>query len=152
YELTDTITTQMSIRNSVAEPWNSEIIWANTQSQSDALQLLTTPPWDPENLSGSNIRGELSPPLKIAEMFYTENGIPINEDKTWDYTGRYNLQKATEYDQLYIKKDYTTVSLHFDREPRFYADLGFDGSIYYGQGRYDDRNANDLFYLEAKFK
>src|SRR3546814_4028896 len=31
-----------------------------------------------------------------------------------------------------------TVGLHFDREPRFYASLAFDGALWYGQGRLDD--------------
>jgi hypothetical protein len=85
-------------------------------------------------------------------MFYTDKGVPINEDKTWNYNGRYALRTAGDADKLYIRKGYTTVGLHFDREPRFYADLGFDGGVYYGQGRFDDKKDNDLFYLEGKFK
>ncbi|MCR8560140.1 RagB/SusD family nutrient uptake outer membrane protein [Mucilaginibacter sp. BJC16-A38] len=152
YTLTDTIKTQLSIRNAVTEKWNSEIIWANTQSYTGDLQRLISSWWDPLYLDGVITRGELSPPLKIAEMFYTQNGVPINEDKTWDYTGRYSLRTAGDSDKLYIRKGYTTVGLHFNREPRFYADLGFDGGVYYGQGRYDDKSYMDLFYLEGKFK
>jgi hypothetical protein len=152
FQLTDTINTQLSIRNAVTEKWNSEIIWANTQANTDGLQRLTSSWWDPRYLDGVITRGELSPPLKIAEMFYTDKGVPINEDKTWNYNGRYALRTAGDADKLYIRKGYTTVGLHFDREPRFYADLGFDGGVYYGQGRFDDKKDNDLFYLEGKFK
>jgi hypothetical protein len=152
FTLTDTIKTQLSIRNAIAEKWNSEIIWANTQSNTGDLQRLTSSWWDPLYLDGVITRGELSPPLKIAEMFYTNNGVPIDEDKTWDYTGRYALRTAGNADKLYIRSGYTTASLHFNREPRFYADLGFDGGVYYGQGRYDDKKPADLFYLEGKFK
>ncbi|RVT97353.1 RagB/SusD family nutrient uptake outer membrane protein [Mucilaginibacter limnophilus] len=152
FQLSDTINTQLSIRNAVTERWNSEIIWANTQANTDGLQRLISSWWDPRYLDGVITRGELSPPLKIAEMFYSENGVPINEDKTWNYSGRYTLRTAGDDDKLYIRKGYTTVGLHFDREPRFYADLGFDGSIYYGQGRFDDKKDNELFYLEGKFK
>jgi hypothetical protein len=84
-------------------------------------------------------------------MFYTEHGVPIDEDKTWDYGGRDNLRTADSTDALYIHRGYTTASLNFDRGPRFYADLGFDGSVWYGQGRYDDSRPSDLFYVQAKF-
>ncbi len=150
YNLTSTIQTQLSIRNSVTEKWNSEIIWANTQTNTLALQALITTWWDPANVDGSSTRGELSPPMKIAEMFYSKNGVPINEDKTWNYSDRYSLRKAADNDKLYIQKDFTTAAFNFDREPRFYADLGFDGGIYYGQGKFDD--TQPLFYLEAKYK
>ncbi|TDQ08098.1 putative outer membrane starch-binding protein [Pedobacter metabolipauper] len=152
YALTDTIITQLSIRNSVAEKWNSEIIWANTQSTTVGLQQLVSTWWDGLYLDGTTTRGELSPTLKIAEMFYSQNGVPINEDKTWDYSGRYGVRTAVNADKLYIRSGYVTAKLHFDREPRFYADLGFDGGVFYGQGRYDDKNASNLFYIEGKFK
>ncbi|HMI02166.1 MAG TPA: RagB/SusD family nutrient uptake outer membrane protein [Pedobacter sp.] len=152
YVLTDTIRTQLSIRNSVTEKWNSEIIWANTQSTTVGLQRLISTWWDGLYLDGTTTRGELSPPLKIAEMFYSEHGVPINEDKTWDYAGRYGLKTAGNDDKLYVRNGYVTAKLHFDREPRFYADLGFDGGIFYGQGRYNDKAVLDLFYLEGKFK
>jgi hypothetical protein len=152
FNLTATIKTQLNIRNSFAEKWNSEIIWANTQTitATTNLQRLAATWWDPALLDGTIVRGELSPPLKIAEMFYTKNGVPISEDKTYNYTGRYTLRKAVDSEKLLIKKDYITATLHFDREPRFYADLGFDGGIWYGQGKYDD--SQDLFFLQAKFK
>ena len=150
--VSDTIKTQLSINGAVTEKWNSEVIWANTQSDTYNLQRLISSWWDPRYLDGVITRGELSPPLKIAEMFYSSNGVPINEDKTYDYTGRYNLRVSGDADRLYVHKGYTTVGLHFNREPRFYADLGFDGAVYYGHGRYDDKDFMGLFYLEGKFK
>jgi hypothetical protein len=152
FDVSDTIKTQLSINGAVTEKWNTEIIWANTQSNTDDLQRLISNWWDPRYLDGVITRGELSPPLKIAEMFYSSNGVPIGEDKTYDYTGRYNLRISGDADKLYVHKGYTTVGLHFNREPRFYADLGFDGAVYYGHGRYDDNDFMGLFYLEGKFK
>lgn len=73
-------------------------------------------------------------PLSIAELFYSNNGVPIEEDKTWDYAGRYNLVTGTSASKFYIQPSYTTVKFHFNREPRFYADLAFDGSICFGLG------------------
>lgn len=150
YHLTDTITTQLTIRNNLCERWNSGIIWANTLTNSTNLQWLISTPWDPANADITWIRGWLSPPLHIAEMFYSNHGVPISEDKTYDYNNRYTLKIAGDSDALYIRKDYTTAYLNFNREPRFYADLGFDGGVMYGQGRYDDSKPGDLFYLKAK--
>lgn len=151
YRLTDTIATQLSIRNSLCERWNSEIIWANTQSYC-AIQGSALPAMDPAQPQNFIARGDYSPPLKMAEMFYSKNGVPINEDVTWDYNGRYNTSVAGFNDKLYIRNGYTSSNLNFNREPRFYADLGFDGGVWYGQGRYDDKNDLGLFYVQAKWK
>jgi hypothetical protein len=150
--LTDTIKTQLTIRNSVTQRWNSGVIWANSQVNSGALQAYVSTWWDPEFLNGNTVTGHLSPPLKIAEMFYSEHGVPITEDKTWNYNDRYHLQVAGDSDQLYIRKGHVGAHMNFDREPRFYADLGFDGGVWYGQGEYNDQDPQSLFYLEGLAK
>jgi len=147
-DLTDTITQELTIRNSLTERWNSEIIWANTESNVDRLQALAQISLDPENLGNFSVRGNLSPTLRIAEMFYSENGVPIEEDNTWSYNNRYSLETAGEDMSLYIVENYTSAYLHFYREPRFYASLGFDGGVWYGQGRFDD--TKPLFHVEGK--
>lgn len=153
-QLTSAIRTQLSIRTAITQRWNSEIIWANSLSNSAGLQSLMQPHINPANLNITSIRGEVSPTLKIAEMYYSENGVPISEDKTWTakHPNRFALKTASAADQLYIKKDYTTAALHYDREPRFYANLGFDGSVWYGQGVYTDKAPTNLYHVEAKFR
>lgn len=148
YNLAPETITQLSIRNAVAEKWNSEIIWANTNSMSLTLQVLNIPRGlDATLADNTSPRGQLAPPLKMAEMFYTKNGLPISEDKTWDYAKRYTLRTATTEDKYNIEEGYTTAALHFDRENRFYANLGFDGGKWYGQGKYDDKA---IYTLKAK--
>ncbi len=102
---------------------------------------------DPSAKSNATPRGNLAPPLKIVELFYSDNGVPITEDKQWNYSKRFELKKATANDRYNIKEGYITAALNFNREPRFYASLGFDGGIWYGQGRFDD---NDTWHVEAK--
>src|SRR3546814_11667939 len=80
-------------------------------------------------------------------MFYTENGLPIDQDHSWDYDSRYDVETATTEDRYYIRPNYETAKLHFKREPRFYADIGFDGGIWFGQGNYDQENA---WHVEGK--
>lgn len=152
YTLMDSTLTQLSIRNAVCEKWNPEIIWGNTNSMigQGGLQGSATPRGlDPSLTSNQGVRGSLAPPIKFAEKFYTENGVPIEEDITWDYPGRFKLKIPREEDQFYLKLGYTTAKLNFNREPRYYANLGFDGGIWYGQGRYDDKST-DLFYVSSK--
>ena len=149
YEISDTIRTQMSIRNAVAEKWNQEIIWGNTLSLSQSIQADATPRGlDPTQTANSATRGLMAPPLKLAELFYTDKGLPITADNTWAYGDRYNLKIANTEDRLHIKEGYTTVRLHYNREPRFYASLGFDGGIWYGQGRFNDKE--NLFFVSSK--
>ncbi len=152
FDLSDTTLTKMSIRNAVCEKWNPEIIWGNTNSMATQgnIQGSATPRGlDPAHTDNQGTRGSIAPPLKIAEMFYSNHGVPIDEDKTWDYASRFKLRVAGSADRFNLKEGYTTVSLHFNREPRYYADLGFDGGIWYGQGHYDDQG-DDLLYVAAK--
>jgi starch-binding outer membrane protein, SusD/RagB family len=133
--LSDRLKTEMSIRNSVCQPWNQELIWGYSNNNGSALQRQTMPKLDPARSINESTLGQLAPTLRIAELFYTKNGVPINEDKNWDFSNRYTLKTASVTDQDYLQNGYTTAALHFDREPRFYADLGFDGSVWYMENR-----------------
>nr|WP_121274101.1 RagB/SusD family nutrient uptake outer membrane protein [Pedobacter schmidteae] len=132
---------EMSIRNAVCEKWNKELIFGSTGS-TRTLQLHACPNFDPNNFNLA-LFGQLAPTLKMAELFYTKNGVPITEDRTWDYANRYVLKPTTATDKG-LQSDYQTVGLHFDREPRFYADMAFDGSKMYMQ--------NGTFPIQSKLE
>jgi len=146
--LTDTIITQMSLRNAFCERWESEIIWANTQSLSTEIQQYSAPKLNPAFRDAPGIRSIIGVPLKIAKLFYTHHGVPISEDKTRIPNDIYSLRTGNIDEKLYVKSGTTTVDMHFDREPRFYAYLGFDGGIWYGAGKTDD--SKELWYVAAK--
>ncbi|WP_316818290.1 RagB/SusD family nutrient uptake outer membrane protein [Pedobacter nyackensis] len=122
---------EMGIRNAVCEKWNTELIWGTTTKPNDTwtLQLYASPQLE-SSVANSGLKGQLAPTLKMAELFYTENGVPITEDKTWDYANRFQLRTSTAAD-VGIQNGYQSVGLHFDREPRFYADMAFDGSTWF---------------------
>src|SRR5690606_39963172 len=80
-------------------------------------------------------------------IFYTRNGVPINEDVSWDYADRFSVQVGNEANQHYLKQGYETVKAHFDRERRFYAALGFDGGIWFGNGQADEETA---YHVQAR--
>jgi hypothetical protein len=147
YVHSNEIRTQMNIRGAVTEKWNPEIIWGST-GNCDHLQRLSTARTEPTQGSMTAIVCEMAPTLRVAEVFYTKNGVPINEDKTWDYANRYKTRASAGETPYYIRDGYTTANLHFDREPRFYATLGFDGGVWFGGGKAND--AEELYYVQAK--
>ncbi|WP_223713332.1 RagB/SusD family nutrient uptake outer membrane protein [Niabella beijingensis] len=133
---------EMNIRNAICEKWNSELIWGLTTGGNPTywLQTFACPQLDPNSFN-INLKGKLAPPMKIATLFYTQHGVPIDEDRTWDYANRFHLRTATSKDTG-IQEGYKTVGLHFEREPRFYADIAFDGSRWFMR--------NDSFNIQSK--
>lgn len=137
---------ELNIRNAVCEKWNSELVWGSAASGSPTywIQLYAIPQIDP-NTYNRDLKGKLAPPLKMAELFYTQNGVPIEEDKTWDYANRFKLRTATASDTG-IQNGYQTVGLHFNRERRFYADMAFDGSKWFMKnGNYNIQSKTDQY-------
>ena len=59
-----------------------------------------------------------APTLNMVETFYTNNGVPIDEDLTWDYGNRYDVIETPLFDsnnenfhEFYIEDDYYTAKL-----------------------------------------
>lgn len=80
-----------------------------------------------ENHYNSGFTGGINPSMKMVEMYYTKNGLPIDADNTWDYTGRYQVSKESDsrYNNVVVlNKD--VLGLHLGREPRFYANIAAD--------------------------
>ncbi|MFD2744228.1 MULTISPECIES: RagB/SusD family nutrient uptake outer membrane protein [Sphingobacterium] len=132
-DINERLRQEMDLRNSIAEPWNEEVIWGFTNGTGSGIQWQAMPRLNPAYSSNETTTGQLAPTLKIVENFYTRRGLPINQDRTWDYNGRYDLKTADIEEQDYLQQGYTTVALHMQREPRFYASLAFDGSLWYMQ-------------------
>ena len=82
----------------------------------------------------SQALGCLSPSLKMVEMYYTSNGLPIDADITWSYNNRYKLgsESSPVYEGV-IPMNTDVVNLHLRREPRFYASIAGD-RMYWQRG------------------
>ena len=147
-KLSDSLKKVLTIQNSVTEKWelNLEVIWALNQTFS--YQGFATPRMTALSVNhASSNPSSFSVPISTQELFYTEHGLPINEDKTWDYSGRNTLKVGDQASQFYIKEDYQTIKGHFDREPRFYADIAFDGGVWFGNGQLDQ---NKAYFVQAR--
>ncbi len=132
-ELSEATKAKLNIRGSVTERWNTEIIWGSTQSTS-GLQKSLSHRQNSLTAVSSYVASVGNPTISTVERFYTKNGVPIEEDNSWDYANRYDTRAATADEKFLIKQGYTTAKLNFDREIRYYASLYFDGSIVYGNG------------------
>ncbi|EHQ29093.1 RagB/SusD family nutrient uptake outer membrane protein [Mucilaginibacter paludis] len=146
--LSDSLKKVLTIQNTVTERWelNPELIWALNPTW--GWQGYCTPRLTAKALANpfSN-PGTFAVPISTTELFYTDKGVPINEDKTWGYSSRYNLQTGDNASRFYVEKGYTTVRAHFAREPRFYANIGFDGGVWFGNGVLSQENA---YYIQAR--
>jgi hypothetical protein len=143
FAMNDTLVQEMTIRKAITEDLdkNTGVIWATQEQFADGkgyaaglgYSILGNMPrmlfqfLYPTDLSPSYVN-YLSASWHVGELFYSNNGVPIDEDKYFDYANRYQPRRATPSDnhQSYIATGEVTASMHFNREPRFYADLGFD--------------------------
>lgn len=120
----------------VTDKWNPERIWGISRFASAAVQTQTT-----ADLS-ANMRNIMMtfrvPQLKLMEMFYSDKGVPIDEDRTYDYAGRFELTRTTNSSRYYMQPNYETVKLSLNREPRLYGSMGIDGGWWFGLGRLND--------------
>lgn len=74
------------------------------------------------------LKGCLSPSLKMVEMYYTENGLPIDKDRYWLFDDRYEMGRETDmtaYEGV-VPEGVDVLNLHLKREPRFYACIAAD--------------------------
>ena len=123
--------TLYDLKFSITDKWNSELLWGDSSPvnswwriQSGALM---------KNPTASSVEAAwqwLSPTLRMAELFYTKNGLPIDEDLDFDYDNRYEVVRVESDQSQYARPFNRTVRLHLNREPRFYSSLGFDTGQY----------------------
>jgi hypothetical protein len=139
YTLSDTTKRVMSCRHAFMDKWNIEMVWASSRTSIAAdHQWSCVPFFTIEEAGAAQGRPVIGPTLRMAEVFYSNNGVPINEDTQYDYDNRYKTAPAPEDHKYYIQPGFETARLHINREPRFYAALGFDGGVWFGNGRYKD--------------
>lgn len=140
---------QLNYREALTERTNRELIWGNVKAQFGGgrqEQAYCLARGIVSNTGGTT--GNISATLKMAEMFYTDNGVPLDEDKTRDYSKRYDLRIVKPEESLNLINGYLTVDMHFDREDRFYGALGFDGGKLFGQGKTKE---NELLNINMRY-
>lgn len=140
YNMNDSLVLTMTSRKVVSDRWNTGVIWSSTENFANGKGGSTA--------LGYNIVGDLQRMLfpvmyptdsdkgvayygaswHMGQLFYSNNGVPIEEDPSFDYDNRFEqrVAKAEDKHNYYIATGQSTPSLHFNREPRFYGNLAFD--------------------------
>jgi hypothetical protein len=141
----DAVKTLYDLRMLIVDSWNNEIVWARNHVPTADASLQT----------GSNIRlpaeytngvtettgyswNWLGCTFGMMERYYTKNGLPVNDDITFDKNTMYDLYKTPgitdtlEYLPFrgIIQPGAQLVRLYLDREMRFYANLGITGGYW----------------------
>jgi len=139
------------LRSSVSARWNKEIVWGNSSYPvNSGLQSPCFPRL--EQGTSSSTSGKMSISLATVEKFYSQNGVPIEEDRDYDYTNRYTLRTGDDDHRYYIQKGEQTAALNFNREPRYYSTLGFDRGKWYGNSyKNEPDNDADCLYPKDRF-
>jgi hypothetical protein len=138
----------LTLQSAVTEKWeqNPELIWALNYGfgyQGFVIPKLTSKSVSMANTYPSN----WAVPLSESELFYTNHGVPLDQDKTFDYNNRFTPQVGDDANKHFIEQGYETAKEHFNRENRFYASIGFDGGIWFGNGVVDESKA---YYVQAR--
>jgi hypothetical protein len=134
----------------LAEPWNTELIWgrsdlSNYRSETNDIlsnacniRLPDDPEYDGAGYSEKNNStgaGQfLSASYQMLERYYTENGLPIDEDITYDDDEKYRITTVPEITSPEYAKyiglmqpGHAVIKLLLNRELRFYSDLVITG-------------------------
>jgi hypothetical protein len=136
----DTFKIQTMYRQAICDRWNCELIWGGVNYDCTELSREAQAKIMRFTAEHNSIRGEWGPTLKMVEKYYSDNGVPINEDKEWEsngwYLNRYKVrpEPSSGKEKYLVKEGQRTAYLHYRRDPRFYASIGFDRGIYFGNG------------------
>jgi starch-binding outer membrane protein, SusD/RagB family len=144
--VTDTTQLELNLRGQFTENLNNtELVWGVGRQDVQRLIYYASCPLYAMQISArplgfNNLHGAT---MNVVDQFYTENGVPIEEDKTYDYSKRFSLIRVPARDHLYFNSDTTIRVPYYNtaREPRFYAYLGFDQGRYFSKEITDDHNS-----------
>lgn len=128
----------LSLKQVTTERWNSEIVWSMSKQTASNLFKATAPYWSQAQHKFAPYNPYMAPTLTSVEFFYTKNGVPMSEDNSYPYSERYNVVRVPENHSYYAEPNYQTMQLNIDREPRYYANIAFDGARWFGNGRYKE--------------
>jgi hypothetical protein len=134
----DTFKLQTTYRQAICDPWNSELIWGSVNYDCSRLAYFSQAKILLVNYDNQTIRSEWNPTMKLIERYYSSHGVPINEDREWLaegwYADRYKVrpEPSSGNEKYLVKEGQRTAYMNYNREIRFYASIGFDRGIYFG--------------------
>ena len=128
----------------IVDPWNEELIWGyskiNVRDQGELAN--STNMRLPAGFEGDvNAAGYswqwMAATYRMTERYYTENGLPIDEDLTFNYNTRHDLVitpgvEDPDYPSIagIMQPNQQTINLYLKREMRFYSNLAVTGGYF----------------------
>ena len=143
---TEVMKRHYTLRHIIVDPWNKELIWGRTYPRSESssiqdasnIRLPRTFTNGVQETTGNSFNWA-SATYQVMSRYYTENGLPIEVDRTFDRNNMHRLvstppKDSLEYQEMQgiMQPDYMTLKMYMDREPRFYANLGITGGYWRG--------------------
>ena len=129
----------------ICDPWNKEVVWGYSNinyynegelSSSTNMRLPTgygdgvtnTPQYSWQWMGAT---------YQVMSRYYTKNGLPIDEDLTFDQNKMYDIvttpgQADPSYKNLWgiMQPGCETLQMYLNREPRFYANMAITGGYW----------------------
>jgi len=114
---------EKALRMTITDRYTPEMIWADTRTENYySLQRKSTP----YNATNGGSWNGVAPTLTMIKSFYTQNGLPIDEDPDYDYDNAFDYSEQTDLSHGYGN----TLNLNMEREPRFYAWIAYHNSYF----------------------
>lgn len=135
------IPAERRVRMTFCDKYSPEIIWASTMREEGYWLQNKSTPYDPGRDWSWN---GIAPTLTMIESFYTENGLPIDEDPAYVYTNRYNYTNVSD-----VHTNGVTSNLNIGREPRFYAWVAYHNGYYEIQRSSSENKLHTQFYKDG---
>lgn len=123
--------------------YNQEILWCSTNnSYSDQYKMeKRTNPRDVNSCYGT-----IGPSQESVDMFFTKNGLTIKEDPNYEPNKLVTVKNYANNETASGRDDKNVLSMYSDREPRFYADV-----IYQGKSWFDifmNKSGNSNYFVD----
>lgn len=136
--------TLYDLRMIVVDPWNDELLWGSSridvynQGELAHATNMRLPAGFEGDVNAAGYSWQwLGATYRMTERYYTENGLPVDEDLTFNYNTRHDsyLTPGAEdpgYPAIagYMQPNQSTINLYMNREMRFYANLGVTGGYF----------------------
>lgn len=137
--------TQRNLRFTFIDKDNStEVIWGYCQKEGGNTQLQgkSVPRWNQYCWGGLGIT------LRQVQRFYTERGLPIDEDP--DFNSNYYGVTTIPAGYPNAKPGERTLEMNLHREPRFYAWVAFHNGYFEVFG--EDKSSSATFSYATRYK
>jgi hypothetical protein len=133
------------LRMVICDPWNREVVWGYSNlnyygqgelAHSSNIRLPEGYGDGVKNVAGYSWQW-MAASYRMAERYYTKNGLPIDEDLSFNMNTMHDLTVTPgaadpEYTAMQgiMQPGAETINLYLNREPRFYANLGITGGYW----------------------